>query len=333
MTISTIAAPAAATTTATTMPQPVTVATDNQSVNVLISWEPMEIEPGQDTEFTLDFQDPSSGESISHVNYNFEIIDQNNGETVQSMTDLHTHSGSDEQTVAFDTAGSFNMVATIIGTGIDPPFDTTQSGTAQTVITVGQQLAGATGGNNTAGTTDSITATTEAATATTSNSATTTTSASGIELSPQPILQERTTTTSMIPINQTHISATFSGNGTLTLPNTTETINFTTNGTALISLTTHSTQAKETLMTEQGETATATFYEIVQFNPATAGQGKGLTMAVIHTDSTGTLAPLNGTIAAGISDLQSNEENSVTLWKWESGIGKNASVTAPPPTQ
>jgi hypothetical protein len=144
MTTSTIAAPAAAT-PATTIPQPVTVATDNQSVNVLISWEPMEIEPGQDTEFALDFQDPSSGESISHVNYNFEIIDQNNGETVQSMTDLHTHSGSDQQTVTFDTTGSFNFVVTIIGTGIDPPFDTTQSGTAQTVITVGQQLAGATG--------------------------------------------------------------------------------------------------------------------------------------------------------------------------------------------
>jgi hypothetical protein len=110
----------------TTMPQPVTVATDNQSVNVLISWEPMEIEPDQDTEFTLDFQDPSSGESISHVNYNFEIIDQNNGETVQSMTDLHTHSGSDEQTVTFDTTGGFNFVVTIIGTGIDPPFDTTE---------------------------------------------------------------------------------------------------------------------------------------------------------------------------------------------------------------
>jgi hypothetical protein len=155
MTASTITAPAAA----TTMPQPVTVATDNQSVNVLISWEPMEIEPGQDTEFTLDFQDPSSGESINHVNYNFEIIDQNGG-TVQSMTDLHTHSGSDEQTVTFDTAGSFNVVATIIGTGIDPPFDTAQSGIAQTVITVGQQLAGATDGNNTAGAADNITATT-----------------------------------------------------------------------------------------------------------------------------------------------------------------------------
>src|SRR5919112_5223793 len=123
MTALAIAAPVAATTTATTTPQPVTVATDNQSVNVLVSWEPMEIEPGEDTEFTLDFQDPSSGESISHVNYNFEIKDQNNGETVQSMTDLHTHSGSDEQTVTFDTTGGFNFIVTIIGTGIDPPFD------------------------------------------------------------------------------------------------------------------------------------------------------------------------------------------------------------------
>jgi hypothetical protein len=45
------------------------------------------------------------------------------------------------------------LITTIIGTGIDPPFDTTQSGTAQTVIPVGQQLAGGTGGNDTSRTT------------------------------------------------------------------------------------------------------------------------------------------------------------------------------------
>jgi hypothetical protein len=127
---------------------------------------------------------------------------------------------------------------------------------------------------------------------------TTTNTSSGIQLSPQPILQERTITTSQIPINQTQISAIFSGNGTLTLPTTTETINSTTNGTAVISLMTHSTQAKETLTTEQGETATATFYEILKIDPATPGEGRGLTMAVIHTDSTGALEPLNGTIVA-----------------------------------
>ena len=159
MATSTLAAPAAATIAPVTMQQqPVTITTDNQSVDVLISWEPTIIEPGQDTEFTLDFQDPSSGESISHVNYNFEIIDQNNGKAVQSMTGLHSHSGTDEQTVTFDTTGGFNFVVTIIGTGIDPPFDTTQSGTVQTVIPVGQQVVSPTGGNNASGTTINMTA-------------------------------------------------------------------------------------------------------------------------------------------------------------------------------
>src|ERR687894_772612 len=171
-----------------------------------------------------------------------------------------------------------------------------------------------------------------ASTPSSTTATTTTNTSSGIQLSPQPVMQEQTTTTSTVPINQTHMSATFSGNGTLTLPNTTETINFTTNGTAVIALETHSVQAEETLMTEQGETATATFYEIAKFDPATAGEGKGLTMALIETDSTGTLAPLNGTIVAGISDMQPNGETSVTLWEWESGIGNNAAIAAAAPT-
>jgi hypothetical protein len=140
----TLIPPAVATTTTLSMAQPVTVTTDNQFVNVLISWEPSEIEPGQDTQFTLNFQDPSTGESIRHVNYNFEIKGKNNGGTIHSMTGLHSHSGTDEQTVTFDTTGSYNLIATIIGTGIDPPFDTTKSGAAQTVINVGQQVASAT---------------------------------------------------------------------------------------------------------------------------------------------------------------------------------------------
>ena len=176
------------------------------------------------------------------------------------------------------------------------------------------------GNNTTADSTPSGTTTTTTA----SNSS------SGIQLSPQPVIQEQTTTTSAIPINQTHISATFSGNGTWTLPNTTDTINFTTNGTAIIALETHSVQAEETLTTEQGETATATFYEIAKFDPATAGEGKGLTMALIETDSTGMLAPLNGTIVAGISDMQPNGETSVILWEWESGVGNNGVVPAAP---
>lgn len=171
--------------------------------------------------------------------------------------------------------------------------------------------------------------TTSNTTATTSSSTSTTTpSPSAIELSPNPIQQERIRTTSQTPINQTHLSITYSGNGTLTVPNTTETINITTNGSGIVSLMEQSVYGKETIRTEDGQTATATYYEIVQLNPAT-GEGKGITMALINTDSTGTLAPLNGTIAAGIDDIQPNGEEVLTIWEWESGIGNNAGVAPP----
>jgi|SRR5688572_4237384 len=294
------ASPAAATTaaaTATTMPQPLTATTDNQSVNVLIGWEPTEIEPGVDTEFTLDFQDPSSGDSIPHVNYNFEIIDQN-GNPVESMTDLHTHSGSDEQTVTFDNPGSFNLVATIIGTGIDPPFDTTQSGTAQTVIPVGQQLAGATGGNNTAGTTTSSPET------------------GMIELSPEPVYQERQIRESRTAINQTHFQVAVSGNGTLTLPNTTETISTTSTGSVLSALDGTAT-GKEVITTEDGsESATATTYGIARLEAR-----RGIMIALVDTNSTGILAPLDGMILAGQIEYPPEETHSIImLWEWQSGV-------------
>jgi len=190
-------------------------------------------------------------------------------------------------------------------------------GSALTVsVTTLTTAAFAQEGNNT--TTASTPSSTTATTPTADTS-------SEIQLSPQPVMQEQTTTTSTIPINQTHLSAIFSGNGTATLPNSSDTINYTTNGTAVIALETHSVQAEETLMTEQGETATVTFYEIAKFDPATPGEGKGLTMALIETESTGMLAPLNGTILAGIADMQPNGETSITLREWESGIGNNAS--------
>ena len=173
-----------------------------------------------------------------------------------------------------------------------------------------------------------VAATTGNTTATTSSSTMNTTTpltSSGIELSPNPIQQERITTTSQTPINQTHMSITYSGNGTLTLPNTSETINITTNGSGIVSLMDQSVYGKETIRTEDGQTATATFYEIVKLDPTT-GAGKGITMGVMHTDSTGTLAPLNGTILVGTDDIQPNGQEVITIWEWESGIGNNSDV-------
>jgi len=151
---------------------------------------------------------------------------------------------------------------------------------------------------------------------------TTDTTLSGIELSQQPILQELTRAVSETQINYAHVSITYTGNGTLSLPNNnniTTVANFTSNGSALVSFITQSAQGTETIRTGNGETATMTFYEIVKFNPATR-EGKGIIIAEVQTNPTGTLGSLNGMILSGIDDIQLNGESNVTLWEWESGI-------------
>jgi hypothetical protein len=55
-------------------------------------------------------------------------------------------------------------------------------------------------------------------------------------------------------------------------------------------------------MTEDGETIIATFYEIVELTPI--GGGNGIAIAVLHTNSTGRLAPLSGMILAATDYMQ-----------------------------
>jgi hypothetical protein len=149
----------------------------------------------------------------------------------------------------------------------------------------------------------------------------TTTPSSGLELSAQPVWVEHAAITGVTPINQTHSSVTYSGNGTLTLPNTTQTINTTSSGSALASIATESGQGKVTIRTQDGEeTATVTFYEIDRHPDTTTGEGKGIVIAVINTNTTsGMLAPLNGMILVGINEFQtSTGEGRFTLWEWKS---------------
>jgi hypothetical protein len=149
----------------------------------------------------------------------------------------------------------------------------------------------------------------------------TTTPSSGLELSAQPVWVEHAAITGVTPINETHSSVTYSGNGTLTLPNTTQTINTTSNGSALVSIATESGQGKVTIRTQDGEeTATVTFYEIDRHPDTTTGEGKGIVIAVINTNTTsGMLAPLNGMILVGINEFQtSTGEGRFTLWEWKS---------------
>jgi hypothetical protein len=153
-----------------------------------------------------------------------------------------------------------------------------------------------------------------AATATT----TTPTSSTGIELLPQPVYQERSRLESQTQINQTHVKITFSGNGTLNLPNSTEPIRTTSIGIGISSLKDGSFAGQVILTTEDGSNnATAAVYELGQFN-AQDLTGRGIAIAVFHTNSTGLLAPLDGMILAGQDEFLPDGGAFITYWEWNS---------------
>ncbi len=147
-----------------------------------------------------------------------------------------------------------------------------------------------------------------------------------IQLSSQPVYQAHLRIVGQNPINETHATVTFSGNGMLTLPNTTQTINTTTNGSALVSIATESSQMKLTIKTQDDgeETATIILYVNERHPAGTNGESEGIAIGVVNTTNTinptsSMFAPLNGMRLVGIIESQTTTgEGQLTLWEWRS---------------
>src|SRR5919106_3222735 len=174
-------------------------------------------------------------------------------------------------------------------------------------------------------------------------SATTSTPSSGLELSPQPVYQEVSRQIGENLINDTHVETIFAASGNLTLPNATgEPIRTTSRGSILISFADATAIGEQVITTtegeEGGETAVAKFFGIARFNMEQEGTGRGIIIAVVHTNSTGMLAPLNGMILAGDVEFNAEGMSTTTLWEWQgNGIPLPMMLTttppSPPPTQ
>ena len=158
--------------------------------------------------------------------------------------------------------------------------------------------------------------------AATTTTTTTSPPEAGLELSPQPIYQEVSRQVAENLINDTHVETIFTANGTLTLPNVTgETINTTSTGRILIAFMEGTAVGEQVINTEdRSESATAKFFGIARFNMEQEGTGRGIVIALVHTDSTGRLAPLDGMILAGQSEFDPEGATLTTLWEWQSGI-------------
>lgn len=108
---------------------PISIKTDNEALGISVNWN-SNLTLGKEIPFSIDFKHPFDDTNLQHVNYDLHLFN-NNGEPVYSKEGLHTHTGSDIQNIMIENSGSYTMLITVVGTGIDPPFDATRSGIAQ----------------------------------------------------------------------------------------------------------------------------------------------------------------------------------------------------------
>jgi hypothetical protein len=133
-----------------------------------------------------------------------------------------------------------------------------------------------------------------------------------IILAEKPFLIEHGRTVAANPINQTHIQISLAGNGTITLPNSTETVMTKDIGSAIARLTPtgNIAQGQIHISTEDGsENATVFFTEIGQ-------NEKGIGVAYFTTNSTGRLAFLDNMVGVIQDEVQPNGDTFITAWEW-----------------
>jgi hypothetical protein len=133
-----------------------------------------------------------------------------------------------------------------------------------------------------------------------------------IILAEKPFLIEHGRTVAANPINQTHIQISLAGNGTITLPNSTETLKTNDIGSAIVRLTPtgNIAQGQIHISTEdRSENATVFFTEIGQ-------NEKGIGVAYFTTKSTDRLAFLDNTVGVIQDKVQPNGDTFITAWEW-----------------
>jgi hypothetical protein len=76
-----------------------------------------------------------------------------------------------------------------------------------------------------------------------------------------------------------------------------------------------SSYGKETVLSDECNTTSFTFYEIIQ-SDTTNPLGRGIMIALYDRNATGPLAPFNGMMAIGTHKEPLNLDAFLTLWEW-----------------
>lgn len=109
--------------------------TDNGAVTVELNIGKDSPDIAKPAAIELKFFDSNTGNLLENVHYSFEVVDFEGNKIVNSQ-DQHAEAGIAFENVHFSKSGPATMIISVLGTGVEPPYETKFSGTTSAVITV-----------------------------------------------------------------------------------------------------------------------------------------------------------------------------------------------------
>jgi len=99
-------------------PQPPLDRTTTDGTHVILTWDPVNIQPNSPVNFGLEFRDANNA-ILNSVSYDF-LVKEANGPTIQQLTNQYAQSGTDSQQLTFSNPGPKTILVTINAVGSQP---------------------------------------------------------------------------------------------------------------------------------------------------------------------------------------------------------------------
>jgi len=109
--------------------------TDNGAVTVELNIGKDSPDIAKPSAFELKFLDSNTGDLLENVHYSFEIVDFE-GNKIVNNENQQAEAGTAFENVQFSKSGPTTINIDVIGTGVEPPYETKFSGNTSTVITI-----------------------------------------------------------------------------------------------------------------------------------------------------------------------------------------------------
>jgi len=126
-------------------PQPPLDRTTTDGTHIIVTWDPVDIQPNQAVNFGIEFRDANNA-PLNQVSYDF-IVKESNGPIIQQLTNQLAQTGTSSHEITFNSPGPKSILVTINAVGSRPTGQLIESADFGIVV-AGANATSAAGGAN-----------------------------------------------------------------------------------------------------------------------------------------------------------------------------------------